>query len=304
MRPGLATTGGPLIAITSPHAKKGETWETYKRDYGPAGDPAILVARGASRDLNPSLSQRTVDRALARNRSKAEAEYLAIFRGDIESFISREQVEACVEVGKRERAPQPGLRYFSFTDPSGGSADAMTCAVDHKERDAIVVDALRVIEPPFNPQSAVEELARFLKSYRVTETQGDRYAANWVTSTFAQHHIRFKHTELNKSQLYLELLPRLNAQTIRLLDLPTTISQISQLERRAARGGRDTIDHPPNGRDDEANAIAGLAGILATKSTYDSSQRWATGNDDGGLSWRQWERNMFVLSGGRFRSPW
>ena len=41
-RPMLATTGGPLIAITTPYAKRGEPWNIFKRDYGPNGDPADL----------------------------------------------------------------------------------------------------------------------------------------------------------------------------------------------------------------------------------------------------------------------
>ena len=37
-RPALATTGGPLIAISSPHARRGELWEAYRRHFGPTGD--------------------------------------------------------------------------------------------------------------------------------------------------------------------------------------------------------------------------------------------------------------------------
>ena len=53
-RPALATTRGPLIAISSPYARRGALWETYRKDYGPDGDPSILVAQGTSRDFNPS----------------------------------------------------------------------------------------------------------------------------------------------------------------------------------------------------------------------------------------------------------
>jgi hypothetical protein len=55
IRPSLATTGGPLICISSPYARRGELFETWKRDFGPEGDPRILVVHGTSRDLNPSL---------------------------------------------------------------------------------------------------------------------------------------------------------------------------------------------------------------------------------------------------------
>jgi len=48
-----------------------------------------------------------------------------------------------------------------------------------------------------------------------------------------------------------------------LLDHPTLIAELRQLERRTSRHGRDTIDHPVRGHDDHANA-AGLALVLAT----------------------------------------
>jgi hypothetical protein len=53
LRPALATLNGPLVAISSPHARKGGLYSTYKRHFGPEGDPTILVAQGTSRSLNP-----------------------------------------------------------------------------------------------------------------------------------------------------------------------------------------------------------------------------------------------------------
>jgi hypothetical protein len=42
-----------------------------------------------------------------------------------------------------------------------------------------------------------------------------------------------------------------------LLDHPRLVAQLCALERRTARGGRDSIDHPPGAHDDVANAAAG-----------------------------------------------
>ncbi|RVA87179.1 hypothetical protein EN925_22650, partial [Mesorhizobium sp. M7A.F.Ca.US.006.04.2.1] len=39
IRPSLATTSGPLIAISSPFAKSGEVFQAVERDFGPNGDP-------------------------------------------------------------------------------------------------------------------------------------------------------------------------------------------------------------------------------------------------------------------------
>jgi hypothetical protein len=44
---------------------------------------------------------------------------------------------------------------------------------------------------------------------------------------------------------------------VELLDVPRLHAQLAGLERRVARGGRDTIDHAPGGHDDLANAACG-----------------------------------------------
>ena len=70
VRPGLATTNGLLAIISSPYARRGVVWDAWRSHYGPAGDPLILVAHGASRTFNPSLPQSVVDRALDRERRR------------------------------------------------------------------------------------------------------------------------------------------------------------------------------------------------------------------------------------------
>ena len=62
IRPALGTTGGLLACISSPYSRRGELWAAYKAEYGEQGDPLILVAKGGTRDLNPSYSQAAIDR--------------------------------------------------------------------------------------------------------------------------------------------------------------------------------------------------------------------------------------------------
>jgi hypothetical protein len=113
-------------------------------------------------------------------RTIGRAEYGAQFRNDIESFVSREAVEACVTPGVRERPPVSDVRYSAFVDPSGGSADSMTLAIGHRLDDVTVLDAVRERRPPFSPEDVVAEFAALLKSYRITKVQGDRYAGECV----------------------------------------------------------------------------------------------------------------------------
>ena len=64
---------------------------------------------------------------------------------------------------------------------------------------------------------------------------------------------------LSKSDLYLTLEAYINTQMIEIPNDKGLINELVSLERRRGRSGRDTVDHPPRGRDDRSNVIAGLA---------------------------------------------
>ena len=263
VRPGLATTGGPLIIASSPYARRGEVWETYRRHFGADGDPLILVAQGASRQFNPSLPQSVIDRAMERDEAAARAEYLAMFRTDIESFISVEAVRSCVNAGIRERPPVRQWKYIAFADPAGGSGgDSMTLCVSHREGNTCIVDALREAKPPFSPEAVTEEFSELMKQYRITRVVGDRFGGEFPREAFRKCGINYEPSERTKSELYIDLLPLINSRAVDLLDHEKAILQLAWLERRTSRGGRrDFIDHAPAGHDDLANVIAGAIGL-------------------------------------------
>jgi hypothetical protein len=280
VRPGLATTGGPLFIISSPYARRGELWRLYNKHFGPRGDPAILVAQGSSRSFNPSLPQSVVDRAMERDPASAAAEFGAQFRSDLEAYISLEAVEACVVSNRRELPPLPGQHYVAFVDPSGGSADSMTLAIAHRDKDLVVIDTVREVRPPFSPEAVVAEFCDTLDLYRVRQLVGDRYAGLWAQEPFRKQGITYQVSEAPKSDLYRDALPQLTSHKVELLDHPRLVSQIVQLERRVARGGRDSIDHPPGAHDDLANACLGAVVLAAGKRAPirvpAKAQLWAT----------------------------
>jgi hypothetical protein len=267
VRPGLLTTGGKIWIGSTPYARRGELYRIYNKHFGPDGDPLILVAKGTSREFNPTIPAAEVERALEEDRAKNTAEYLAEPRPDVESFVSIDVVtNGCVIRNLYERAPVHGVQYQAAVDPSGGSADSFSMAIGHLDngRQIVVVDCIRETTPPFNPSQVVEEFARTLASYNVGTVYGDRYAGQWPVEAFDKVSIRYEQLGRVKSDCYLDLLPMLNSGRIHLLDHPKTINQICSLERRTARGGKDSIDHPPGGgyHDDCANAVAILCSIL------------------------------------------
>ena len=54
-----------------------------------------------------------------------------------------------------------------------------------------------------------------------------------------------------------------------LVDHPKLVNQLASLERRTARGGRDSIDHAPGAHDDVANSVAGVVAAIAVIGAFD-----------------------------------
>lgn len=92
---------------------------------------------------------------------------------------------------------------------------------------------------------------------------GDAYAGEWPRERFREHGIGCEKSKLNKSAIYSETVPMLNTRSVELLDLPLLRGQLLGLERRVARGGKDSIDHGPGGHDDVANAACGAITLWA-----------------------------------------
>jgi hypothetical protein len=189
VRPALGTTAGLLACISSPYARRGELWSAFKNEFGEQGDPSILVAKGGTRDLNPSYEQSKIDREYERDAAYATAEYGGEFRTDLEVFLAQEVVATCIVTGVFERPYEPRHKYIGFVDPSGGSGDSFTMCIGHKEGETSVIDVVRERRAPCEPPAVVEEFAHVLRAYHVNTIEGDHYAGEWPRSIFQQHGI-------------------------------------------------------------------------------------------------------------------
>jgi Phage Terminase len=264
IRPAMASIpGSMLLCASSPYARRGALWNAYKRHF--AKPSSTLVWQADTRTMNPTISQEIIDEAIEADPASASAEYGAEFRSDVQAYIDRAAVEAAVVPGRYELPFVPGNRYFAFVDPSGGSSDSMTLAIAHREKDGVaVLDAIRERRPPFSPEDVTSEFAALLKLYQVHKVTGDRYGGEWPRERMRLQGVTYELAEKPKSDIYRDALPALNSGRVELLDHPRLVAQICNLERRTARGGKDSIDHPPgNGpgsKDDVANSA--LAALL------------------------------------------
>lgn len=261
IRPALLTTGGRLVAISSPYARRGELWRAYERHYGRDEDP-VLVWQADTQSMHPTVDAADIAAAYAEDAARAAAEYGAQFRSDLEAFVPREVVDGCTVPGRVVLPPGADVTYVAFVDPSGGSADSFTLAIAHREtrdggEEVCVVDAVYERRAPFNPSQVVAEYAALLAPYGITRVVGDHYAGEWPREAFGRHDITYEPAARPKADLYRDLLPWLTSRRVELPDDPRLRAQLCALERRTGRSGRDLIDHPPGGHDDVANAVAG-----------------------------------------------
>ncbi len=264
IKPSLATVGGKLIAISSPYARKGWCFKQYDKHHGD-NDSNVLVWNAPSRTMNPTLPKSVVDDALREDYAAALSEYMGEFRDDVSAFIPRSVIESVVAKGVQQLTPKRGIRYVGFCDVSGGRGDDAALAIAHREGSKVVVDFLRRWRPPFNPSTVVAAMADCLRDYGVERVTGDNYAAEYTASAFKANGINYQKSPKPKSALYLELLPRLCSGEVELPDDEHLIDQLAALERRTRSGGKDSIDHPPGGHDDTANAVAGVCEVAINK---------------------------------------
>jgi hypothetical protein len=203
-----------------------------------------------------------------------------------------------------------GTPYAAFCDPSGGSSDSMTLAIAHLEanRETVVVDCLREIRAPFSPEAAVADFAQVLKSFGLTRCIGDKYASQWPVEQFSRFGISYEASAEPKSVLYGSLLAAINSKRVDLLDSPRLVGQLVGLERRTARGGKDSIDHAPGGHDDVANACAGVVATILARGSYNIRGFIDQDEDDpdGAKAWRAARLANYINSfnpgmGGRVR---
>lgn len=262
--PGMATLDADamLVGISSPYRKSGLLYKKFADHFGEDSED-VLVIRAPSTTLNPTLDPKIIERALREDPVAAAAEWMAEFRDDISGWAGRELIEAAVDRGVAVRPPIDGVAYKSFVDASGGVKDSYCAAVAHTENGVAVLDCVVEIRAPFNAESATSQIADTLRSYRCSSTSGDRYSAGWVSQAFERHGIRYKHSERDRSALYLNLLPMLSSARVRMLDNSRLVSQFAGLERRTFSNGRDRVDHAPGGSDDLCNAAAGALCLCA-----------------------------------------
>src|SRR5215470_3310229 len=234
IRPAMATIpDAKLLCISTGYAQVGALYDAHKEHYG-KDDDEILVWQADTATMNPTISQKFIDKEIEKDPEAGRAEWLGLFREDVSAAFPLEVIEACIINGRSELPPSPHVQqYFAFADPSGGRHDAFTLAIAHLDHeDHVILDAIRATRSPFDPSEVVKEYSEFLKSYRLNSILGDNYGGEWPKAEFAKHGILYELSEKTKSELYLATIPVFTSRRIELLDIEKLKTEFRRLERR------------------------------------------------------------------------
>ncbi len=284
--PGLLTTGGVLIGISTGYRRFGLLFQKH-RDYFGRDSDDTLVVQGGTVQFNLSLTESDIAAQRAADPAAAVAEWDGGFRSDIASFLDDATLDAAVEYGRPlELPPRPGVSYACFVDAAGGAAggDAYTLAVAHRQDDHVVLDVVRGVSGGFDPHRVTKTFATFLKQYGVAGVVGDHYSAQWVASAWRDCGLSYTASEMSKSEIYLEALPLFTRGQVRLPDHPQLLRELRLLERRTHRSGKDSVDHGRNLRDDHANAALGALRLVSDNASAYVAGDWVGGGDGDGLN--------------------
>ena len=241
--PGLATTGGMLVTVSSPYRRSGLVYELHRDFFGVDSDDCLVVA-GPSIVFNPTLDVAMIEAATAADPEAAASEWHGEFRVGLSQLFDDATLDQAIDRARPlELPPVSGIFYEGFVDASSGTGhDAFTVGVVHKDKDGLyVVDLVRGTVGPFDPQAVTGQYAALLKDYGIATIVGDYFAAGWVASAFADHGIKYIRAELPKSQIYLECVSLFTRGLVRLPDHPKLLRELRMLERHTHRFGKDSV---------------------------------------------------------------
>jgi hypothetical protein len=264
LTPAMLTLHGTLIAISSPHMKRGLMYQLYGRYFGNDG-ASRLYLQSDSRTLNPTLNAEMIASAMAEDPEAGASEFGGQFRSDLSAFLSAEDLDSAIIPSRRSLQPSQQYTYLGFCDPSGGRSDSMTLGISHMEDAKLILDRLVVVPPPFDPEATVVRFCEVLASFHLNRVVGDQYGGDWISASFARHGVVYVPSELTASAIYVECGALFSQGLIELLDIPSLRTELSLLERKPRPGGRgDSVDHPRGSHDDQAIAALGSLLLVAT----------------------------------------
>jgi len=254
LSPTVATFGemARIIITTSVNAETGLVYELYDRTLSGELDDWHITKK-ATRELNPKVSEKVINSALKRDPESAQAEYFAEFRAQLESFLSAEAIDRCVDPEIKQGKAGSDNHYLMAVDPAL-MRDNYGYGIAHLENGVVMLDYINRLTAPVNANAAEDLLKSLVERYKPSSVLCD----NASTSQRLKGKVPMVYTPFTRQQklrIYGALKEAIN---LGMLIIPNDKDLIAELKALQIRNGVD-ISAPKAGRikhDDLADCLA------------------------------------------------
>ena len=257
-----------LVKISTPFARSGLLWCEFQE----RAELDFPVWQITTQDMNPTVTEVTLEKALRRDEEKFRREYLAEFTGTINTWVVSEILDPCVAPGRRELPFLPDAVYAAALDPASRHND-FALAVLHLSPDGkIVTDRIDrwagTRTAPLAFEVVLAEVKAILDSYRICSVVGDQHCCDIISQHLLKLGIVYK-IEIFGTQTRVKIFANLKhlmvQGRIELLDHVDLLRQLRSLREEKTDRGRVDIRPSRGMKDDLAVALALAASQLASQ---------------------------------------
>jgi hypothetical protein len=272
VRPAMATfPNAKLLLVSSPYAMSGVLWEMWQARNE---DPDALVWHAPTALMNPTVSQRFLQREQRRDPETYEREYEATFTEALSSFLPGDAIDECIVRGRTDVPPDNHRHVYVAAIDAAFKGDRFTFAIVHREwerNQTVVVDYLTGWQgsrrAPVQLREVLPHIKAKCKEYWICEVYGDQYGAAPIGEALWGYSLKLKEvpfTQTSKADIYGTLRTLVVNRRIELPDHADLIKELRALELELVPGGMTRIGHPSRaGAHDDYAAVVALAAMQA-----------------------------------------
>lgn len=216
---------------------------------------------------NPLISRKRLIQIRKRDPEAFPRESLAETLKVVSGWLSPENIDKAIVVGRHELAPRKGagIQYVATIDPAFRNDAFAFTIVHHDLKEGIVQDYVRYWEPavgvPLNPDVVLTEIAFTLAEYGISNVYSDQYQLEALQQLALQKNFTITghdFTGTSKARITGSFKTSLDQGRVKLLDHELQKTQLQRLQKQVLQSGAVRIA-APNGEHDDLAMVLMLA---------------------------------------------
>lgn len=229
--------------VGSPYTPYGPVFDLYSKHWGnPTADIVVIKARGPL--LNPlHWTEERCEEVRRQDPDTYRTDVQGEFLTTDEALFSHIALQACTRSEPLELPRQEHAKYVAGMDP-GTRGNAWTLVIaaqlDGVRRVVLAKQWIGTSTAPLSPAVVMHDIATLCHSYGIRSVWSDQYSVDAIRDLAAQSGLNVAQCtwkEQEKTQHYMALRARIVEGQVDLPPLPTLLSDLRRVNRKATAGG-------------------------------------------------------------------